>query len=436
MAGSFISSVTDPMVGDFKSTSRQIKDRWNRITGKSPEDSAMYGVHDVNMQGHELVNIVERFIANGVNAIEDPAFDFIQLQIAFDGTDGLFGAESNTDTALHFLKAIGDEDRYKKLRQVIDILKSIFGSDNNVKSYYLQQVDGLGAMNDNRRKRGTSIDLTLQMLEDIKHTIRTVNYLLEDVLYDSKKQLSVLPINLQYFNCLFIIKDCRDLSVYTVEAPKAPVEPADGTAPADSQQQQAKADADANELLFVDTDNGNQLQSFMVSCYCCRWNPKPVPDSINNQEGVMATGNLQFSTKCWHYEAIYPAIAKAVESANLLELQEQELTLKQRLANAAKTAATAMVASYVNSIYSSAKSMLMGGAYKLLEQSGVTKYANMAMKYTKGGLVGEELAGMLQKAMAQDIVNGQYFTDSRPVQQKTGNGTGYFTDLRLLNPDN
>lgn len=437
----FITSNSFDAVNDFKSIARKAKS----LTVDN-NTKLSYGTPNISMQGKELVNLMERFFCNAINDIEDPAFDFVQFHIDWTDKDGLFGYPTleNTNCAWAYLTRIGEKHRADLLLKCMDILKSMFDNYSTVtgsqRGYYLRSIEGLSNLDEDGRKIGVPYNISLTMVDDICWRVRSVSNMLEEVCYDRFRQLEILPVNMRRFNAIVLIKDCRDLHSYlTTDAMQRLSQ-----ATTDEARQQIQDSLTVADHLFMsdsaDTvDFPDQTQSMIIKLFCCEFNTRCFPDSVNNLEQTEYSTQLNVTALGYDNMLLAPAIGVIIQNAAKTAAEDsdnKQTRFAKVLAKAKaslKAQAAATLASYTNVSYNTSKSMLMNLAYDKLEDSGAIAMLDKAKSLLNGNITGAMLSEALAKSMANEVMYSTYFKEGRMLDSKTVPGQdGYFTDKRDL----
>lgn len=378
---------------------------------KRKQRERFIGANEINPQGQHMAEVGRRFIENSVNFIEDPAFDFIRFQINWADPSGLFADESNTNSALRFLKDIGETTRYDQLKRAIELLKEYFDatSAGTTKDYALKSVTGFSNLNENYSKLGVPSEVQLHCIEDVRWHIRAINALIGQVCYDKVRQLSILPRNLRRFSGSFLITDMRDLD-----------------------------DIDANGNVIDKVDDNTQYmfndelgtQMMLVSCPAIYFaGNKYIPDEVNNAEPTELQGDLNLEVWSYKYDFILPALqAYVLAVSKELEDREDANTPSGKkkwskiIWSAVKGVAVGILANAAQAAMNKVKSYAMNAAYDFLEDSGAVDWVNGAMKYTKPEYLlaqfGDKIDGAFDKALGRKtktVVDSIYFTDKRYV---------------------
>ena len=458
----FISSSNLDAVNDYKNVKRKLTDKFTGGNG----NVKMHGTPSVSMHGNELVNLMERFIYNAIKEIEDPSFDFVQLHIYWADRDGLFAPEfdangqPNVNSALAYLTRIGETERHDMLQSAMQLLQELFdmpySEHGNKRGYYLRNVDGLGTINENFRKRGVPYELNFTLSDDVCWRVRSICSSLAAVFYDSQRQLEVLPINLRRFNCCLLVKDVRTLSTYVDTSNARAISDKHAASmlaenPDDKGAIDAYRDAEYQENLtnpFKAADNipswcADGVQAMIINLYCCEFHPVLFDDSIDNtDQGDGRVVSLPMTAMRCSCSVLAPAVNFSIpDSEETNKLTEQKKSgFWKRAGQALKAKAAATITSYANVAYNVGKSIAMSMAYDGLEQLGVTKYLNYANQILSGNLAGNMLAAKLDDVLANALAKealtyNPYFTDKRfaidPDADKPEDKQ-YFTDKRLV----
>lgn len=433
---------------DATNDARGIRSRTRQALGLDKQVALPHGTPAISMQGRELTNLIERFISNALDNVEDPAFDFCQLHIDWQDPEGLFGYPSleNKNCAWSYLTRIGETKRADMLKNCMSTLQSIFddpkNSKGNDRGYYLKSIDGLGSLNEAKRSIAKPCELTLQLYDDVCWRLRTVSAMLETIYYDRYRQLEILPVNLRRFNATILIKDCRDLRGYLTTSA---MQRLNNVTSKEAEQQARQALTVADHLFVAEEANSSDfpdhVQSMIIKLYCCELGTTPLPDSINNTEPAELSSSLKLTALGFDYALLAPAIDMAVQTAiqtSSANATENDATLLAKLLRKAKTAMQAQVAatltSYINAGYNISKSMLMNMAYDQLDSSGVLDIANKAIALTSGDIAGAKLSAYLAERMADSVMHSTYFTDKKFIDEPASNDKrdGYFADKRSL----
>lgn len=141
------------------------------------------------------------------NAYQDPTYLTFRVFFNFDSEMGLLADAKFKNSALAYLKRIGDSTRYAQLETAINMLKAIQESA----FHCFTAISGLEAAYKRSMKEVVLNDATisLQLLESVDWRFATVNTLLKQVMYDYSRMVYVLPLNLQRFNMFVYVTEVR-----------------------------------------------------------------------------------------------------------------------------------------------------------------------------------------------------------------------------------
>lgn len=372
------------------------------------------GTPSINGTTEEMISICTRFIDNAVLSIEDPAFDRVQFQIIWNDSSGLFADEQFQNSALAYLKETGETERYAMLKKVIELLRSLFDSTRKSvpRSYYLQAIDGIDAFNTEHQHVGTVCQLTLHLLEDVRWTTRTIMTLLNDIFYDKRNQIEILPKNLRRFSCLLSITDTRNLS--DIDA-AGDVKPADDAVYLPGQEPKPTG-------MFY--DNYGHVQCVLVHCQSAYFGElKPLPGQVSNVEFNPAIADIPLSVLAYDVEAILPAY-DAVVTAFKASIQGDDAVLmdkKQFVKSVIKQVAVAAGKEFLEKSANLAASYASSMVTQQMDKLGITDAINTTINYmnpsyliSQYGGKAEELLGIKQTAK----IDEQYFTDKRKIDSK------------------
>lgn len=149
----------------------------------------------------------ESFITSELRAyyaeFADPLTLNFKLMIDFKNTSGLFATEDNVDSALAYLKRIGETTRYETLKHWISVFKGF------VKNYdfLILGCDGIDSIiNAKPYEAFTENDkITFTIRETSDMLIQSLLTQYRHIWYDNEKNVEVLPINLRRFDCNILI---------------------------------------------------------------------------------------------------------------------------------------------------------------------------------------------------------------------------------------
>ena len=139
-----------------------------------------------------------------MHRFSDPTSIMFRLFFHFGARVGLFADPIFENSALAFLKRLGEQWRYDLLEKVIDTLSEI----NSSMPWMFQSIEGIA--NILNRPWGMSylndvIDITT--LEAIDFKIAAINSALKQIMFDDQKRVFVLPHNLRQFSMSIYLYD-------------------------------------------------------------------------------------------------------------------------------------------------------------------------------------------------------------------------------------
>lgn len=140
--------------------------------------------------------------------LNDPTFTGFKLYFHFSATSGLLADEEYPNSALAYLKRIGDTARYNMLVNFIETLSSV----NSTAPWIFSEIDGLadiftsGFENVNVPKDAR---ITIKCFETIDNKMTALNMLWRNIYYDKNRKVHVLPENMRQFSMSIYIIDMR-----------------------------------------------------------------------------------------------------------------------------------------------------------------------------------------------------------------------------------
>lgn len=348
--------------------------------------------------------------------VDDPAFDWISLQIDWSDESGLFADESKRGSALRYLKQVGETDRYEKLKLCKTVLQDIFDTKPNGSQYVLQGVTGLSSLKEAYDKLAEPVDIQLQCLESVRWRIRGINAMLSYVMYDPVRQLHVLPRNLRRFSGVFVIADVRDLSSIA----------ADGS---------IVAEGEEKPLMFSNA-NGTQLTT--LACSSMYFVPMHVQDDVSNVVSEPASGML--AVQVWH--CVASTCTPALEAA-FAEATEQQssalptpLTKLQRISEVIKAHAAQTVTRALAVAKQNATRYSMARGYAELENAGFVDKVNRINKLTKPDYLAAQFSDVVEDLLdkklgrsVKQVADSIYRDDLGVVEHIETEDTTYKQDL-------
>jgi hypothetical protein len=130
----------------------------------------------------------------------DPLVLNFKLLIEFDGKNGLFGDEKYPNTALAYLKRVGEDERFELLKHLILLYKNF---TKNL-DFLMKTVEGLDRIVNLPPSHMFGYDedkITINIDETTDMYVQSMIYLYREICYDAIRKVVVLPSNLQSFNC-------------------------------------------------------------------------------------------------------------------------------------------------------------------------------------------------------------------------------------------
>jgi hypothetical protein len=134
----------------------------------------------------------------------DPLFLGFKVMIDYTKPYGLFAPESNVDSALAFLKRIGEVSRANLLESFIDNLQKICKNHE----YLFQTIEGLSEIaskNQNEQFFMEDNKLNITFRETIDMKIQSLVNAYRNIWFDDMRGVEVLPQNLREFDMYIVI---------------------------------------------------------------------------------------------------------------------------------------------------------------------------------------------------------------------------------------
>lgn len=173
-------------------------------SNKNHEQSLYY--HD-NYAIENFINVYARSESDMFNAFSDPTYVGFKLFFHFDATSGLFANEQHTNSALAYLKRIGQTQRYELLGRFINVLSRV----NSETPWIFQSIDGLDEMyNTPFHEVYVNKELSIQTLETIDGKISSLAQMYRNIVYDYERKVEIIPRNLRHFSMSIYLYDFRN----------------------------------------------------------------------------------------------------------------------------------------------------------------------------------------------------------------------------------
>jgi hypothetical protein len=138
--------------------------------------------------------------------MNDAKVNGFKLFFHFDATVGLLAAENHMNSALAYLKRLGQEERYKRLKLFINLLSVI----NSEAPWIFQDIEGIqetwtAPFSDVYKNR----QIKISTLESVDEKIQALMYLYRKSVFDDSRGVWVVPKNLREFSMSIYVYDYR-----------------------------------------------------------------------------------------------------------------------------------------------------------------------------------------------------------------------------------
>ena len=162
---------------------------------------------------YEIENFIQVYQDSGdgdpFKVLNDPTWTGFKLFFHFDAKTGLLADESNVNSALAYLKRIGQTGRYNLLQRFITVLSKV----NSITPWIFQEITGLKELYANKYS-DVRIDkeINIKTLETIDGKIMSLVKMYREISYDYERKVHILPINLRRFSMSIYVYDFRMFS--------------------------------------------------------------------------------------------------------------------------------------------------------------------------------------------------------------------------------
>lgn len=137
------------------------------------------------------------------NKFSDPLVLNFKFLIDFDNTHGLFGADKPEymDTAVAYLRRIGDTRRLEMLQVFIELFKTFIKKYD----YLIQKVDGLDLIHNKQNSHSyygseENSRINIECEEEIDMIVESLVFMYRTITFDEVRRVKVLPDNLLHFD--------------------------------------------------------------------------------------------------------------------------------------------------------------------------------------------------------------------------------------------
>lgn len=143
---------------------------------------------------------------NSVIENQDPIYTGFKMFFHFDAPNGLFADETYPNSALAYLKRIGQTQRYNLLKRFINTLSEI----NSLTPYVFQSIDGISELwTQPFSDVLTNKQINIQTLEMIDMRLASLTVMYRTIVFDNERKCYVVPENLRKFSMSIYVHDMR-----------------------------------------------------------------------------------------------------------------------------------------------------------------------------------------------------------------------------------
>ncbi len=189
-------------------------------TNSERHEAKQVGKHLLAGRYYNADKTVERFINafknsdelirfNPRSVINDPTVTGFKLFFNFAAEDGLLANEKSPNSALKYLKDIGDTKRYDLLKLFISRLSEL----NTEQPWVFQSIEGLREVFTNPWSAvsffNSTNKLVISTYETLDLKVSSLNHLWRQIYYDKNRGVMVLPENLRSFGMSVYLLDMR-----------------------------------------------------------------------------------------------------------------------------------------------------------------------------------------------------------------------------------
>lgn len=140
--------------------------------------------------------------------LNDPLFLDFMIIPHFGATHGLLADETHTNSALRFLRDVGEVNRYNELKEFIELFKAIMKDC----MYIFQSISGISEAFQNMAAEPYVADkiLSFKCWESVDWRMQALLTMYRSIAYDfTDRKVEILPRNLRHFQMSIYINDLR-----------------------------------------------------------------------------------------------------------------------------------------------------------------------------------------------------------------------------------
>ena len=184
-------------------------------------EASLIGQHSISNRYFNVNKTVEKFIntipkpkdgevINPSSYLNDPTITGFKVFFHFSAEEGLLAEEIYENSALKFLKDIGDDYRYNLLIRFRNLLSDV----NSNHAWIFNNIEGLREIFTNPFTSSISYysksnKIVLGCFETIDYKISALNHLWREIYWDMNRGVMVLPENLRQFGMSVYLMDMR-----------------------------------------------------------------------------------------------------------------------------------------------------------------------------------------------------------------------------------
>lgn len=165
-------------------------------------------IYNSNYSIENFMNIVSDPGNHGemFKVLTDPTYSGFKLFFHFDAKTGLLADDEYVNSALAYLKRIGDDTRYAMLQRFIKILSQV----NSITPWMFQELEGIQELytepyDEIYKER----KLNILCLETVDNKILSLIQMYRAIAYDHTTRRWILPVNLRRFSMSVFVYDYR-----------------------------------------------------------------------------------------------------------------------------------------------------------------------------------------------------------------------------------
>lgn len=175
----------------------------HNLAGDTHEQGMYFNVDTARQ---DFVNVFIDTGGDPFSVLTDPLKAGFKIFWHFDAKSGLLADEKYTNSALAYLKRIGQNHRYELLKTFIETLSKV----SSYSPWIFQSIDGIKEMYDTPfEELRFRKQLNIHCLETVDWRISALATMYREITHDHHRKVEIIPVNLRRFSMSVYVYDFR-----------------------------------------------------------------------------------------------------------------------------------------------------------------------------------------------------------------------------------